>query len=158
MNNDSGQHVSSFESALTFLKEHDIAVLSTADRDGNVHGAVVCYVVLEDDRIYIVTKSETRKAHDMFAHGQVALTVFDASSAQTVQLEGAAQLEGDRATKDRAYQAIVRPQPYKGEVHLPPVTTLHEGGFVVFRITPTDMRFTDYKQRYHDDLSARDLR
>lgn len=148
------QRTAADEAALDFLRAHDIAVLSTVDRLGNVSGAVVYYIVDDDNHIYILTKGETQKAHNVFAHHQVALTVFEASKAQTAQLQGVGEIEADQAVKDRVFAQIVRPRPYDGETHLPPVTTLHKGAYIILRITPTSIRFTDYKKRAHDDLST----
>ena len=50
-----------------FLKDHDLAVLSTVDRTGNVHGAVVYYLVDQNNLIYILTKSNTGKGRNVYA-------------------------------------------------------------------------------------------
>ena len=134
---------------LTFLKEHDLGVLSTIDRTGNIHGAVVYYIVGEGDKLYILTKSETQKAHNILAHNQLALTVYDANTLQTVQLNGEGEIEADQSIKAKVFMEIVKPRRYgnDSEELLPPVTTLHEGGYTIFRITPIEARFVDYKQR-----------
>lgn len=132
------------DGALTFLKEHDLAVLSSVDRSGNVQGAVVYYLIDQNDFIYILTKSGTGKSRNIFAHHQVALTVHEAGTLQTVQVQGIATIEADQAIKDRVVSQIVKPRPYRGENLLPPVTKLHKGSFMVIKIHPTFMGFHDY--------------
>lgn len=129
---------------LKFLKEHDLAVLSTVDRTGNVHGAFVYYVVDQNNLIYILTKSDTGKGRNVLAHSQVALTVNEPGTMQTVQLQGVAEVETDQKTKDKVFTEIVKPRSYRGEVQLPPVTKLNEGSFMVVRITPSFISYHDY--------------
>lgn len=143
------------EKALDFLKKHDVAVLSTADRNGEVHGATVHYVIDDDRLIYILTKAGTQKVHDIFAHHQVALTVFEVDTAQTVQLQGIGEVEGTQAVKDRIFTTLIKPRLYRDDdMHLPPVTSLREGAFTVLRITPTYARFKDYLQLNDASLTA----
>jgi nitroimidazol reductase NimA-like FMN-containing flavoprotein (pyridoxamine 5'-phosphate oxidase superfamily) len=130
--------------ALEFLRQHDIAVLSTSNRAGQVHGAAVHYVVTTNGAVYILTKGGTQKAHNMLATHRAALTVYDDARLQTVQLQGRAEIESRQEVKDRVFEALARPRQYDGERHLPPVTELHEGAFTAFRIKPETVRFIDF--------------
>ena len=77
------EQIEAFEAAIPpltedgkdFLHSHHVGTLSSIDRTGNVHGAVVYYFVDAKDNIYILTKADTHKAHNILAHHQVALTV-----------------------------------------------------------------------------------
>ncbi len=130
--------------ATKFLKEHDTAVLSTVDRTGNVNGATVYYLVGSDSCIYILTKSGTAKGRNVHTHSQVALTVHEPGTLQTVQLQGVAEVETDQAVKAKVFSEIVKPRLYRDKMQLPPVTKLHEGAFVIIRINPTLVSFHDY--------------
>ncbi|HVV66836.1 MAG TPA: pyridoxamine 5'-phosphate oxidase family protein [Candidatus Saccharimonadales bacterium] len=131
--------------ARKFLNSREVAVLSTTDRTGNVEGATIYYILGTDDKIYILTKSDTAKAHNMLANHQVALTVFDADEAKTAQIGGYAEIEADIETKRNIFERLVRPRNYDGDVSMPPLTQLDTGGFIAFRITPTFLKYTDYK-------------
>lgn len=130
-----------------FLREHDLGVLSTIDRTGNLDGAVVYYFVDDLDFIYILTKSGTAKGRNVYAHGRVALTIYEAETRQTLQLQGVAEVETDQTAKNNIFAQMTNPHLYGGKIELPPVTKLHEGAFMVIRITPTRIRFHDYSQR-----------
>lgn len=134
------------DDALDFLKRQDLAVLSTVDRTGNVDGAVVYYVIGQDKLIYIVTESDSTKGRNILVHGQIALTVHEPGTTQTVQLQGIAEAETDQAIKDSVIAKVVKPRPYVDAVQLPPVTKLHKGSFMVVRITPTFVNFHDYSE------------
>ncbi len=129
---------------INFLREHDLAVLSTVDRTGNVHGAVVYYLVDKSNFIYILTKSGTAKGRDVYVHDQVALTVHEPGTMQTVQLQGISRVETDQLVKDNVFRQIVQVRTYRGDTQLPPVTKIHEGAFMVIRIRPTTIAYHDY--------------
>jgi hypothetical protein len=133
--------------ALSFLKKHDIGVLSTIDRSANVHGAAVYYFVDKDDRICFVTKSSTQKAQNIFANQQAALTVYDDSKAQTVQLRGFIKVVTDVDFQRAIFAELVKLRSYDGEKRMPPVTTIHKDSYVAFCLTLTEARYTDYKQK-----------
>ncbi len=128
-----------------FLRSHDTAVLSTISRNGDVHGAAVHYFNGADGNLFILTKSGSGKAHDIFAHRQVALTAFDVSAMQTVQLNGIAEIVDGRQLKDWIWRTATAQRQYGDITHRPPVVYLRDGSFIAIRITPEYCRFSDYK-------------
>jgi general stress protein 26 len=135
-----------------FLKQHDVGVLSTANRTGQAYGSAVYYILGDDDRIYMITKSETTKAHNMLANNHVAFTVFDPKQAKTAQIMAYAEIEADFDTKHQIFERLVGFRDYNGDVMMPPVAQLSKGGFIAFRLTPFDIRFTDYRQLNRERL------
>ena len=135
------KHVST--GGLKFLLERGVGILSTVDRTGNVHGATVYYTV-HNDYIYVLSKSGTRKAQNILAHNQVSLTVSDADTLQTLQLNGLAEVETNRTVKDYIFNEMVKPRSYKGQERLPPVVKLEAGTYVIIRIAPISSNFSDY--------------
>lgn len=130
------------DKAFEFLRAHDTAVLSTIERTGNVTGAVVFYT-FSYGYMYILTKDGTRKARNMMAHSQVALTVYDAEHLQTAQVQGIAEVELDPAVKQSIYEHIAKPYSRAGQ-KVPPVTKIQNGSFIVFRIAPEQFSFSDF--------------
>jgi general stress protein 26 len=128
-----------------FLANHDVAVLSTVTKSGQVQGAAVYYVPGDDGNIYVLTKSDTSKAHNMLAHPQVAITIYDATELKTIQMQGKAHIEADLKMKRLVFDKMVRPRNYQGEEIMPPVTDLSFGGYITFRIEPDRISYTNYK-------------
>jgi PPOX class probable F420-dependent enzyme len=128
-----------------FLRKHELGTLSTIDANGKVHGAAVYYLIGNNNLIYVLTKSQTQKAHNTLANPRVALTVYDTDDMQTAQIQGKAEIEPDQSTKDYVFVNLAKPRRYGDKNRYPPVTTIHEGAFMVIRITPTDVKFTDFK-------------
>jgi general stress protein 26 len=132
------------EKTEAFLRNHNVAVLSTLDRTGNVHGAVVHYIVDQNYIIYILTKSGTGKGKNIYTHEQVAITVYEPGSLKTLQMQGIAKIETDRMIKDDVFLQLTQPRKYKDGISPPPVTQLHNGSYMVVRITPSLISYHDY--------------
>ncbi|MGH7250206.1 MAG: pyridoxamine 5'-phosphate oxidase family protein, partial [Minisyncoccia bacterium] len=134
------------EDGVKFLHAHHTAVLSSIDRGGNAHGAVVYYFVDANNVIYILTKSETNKAHNVLAHPQVAVTIFSSKNASTLQLQGQGSVESDSDVRDFIFHELGKPRKYDDVMDLPPVTKLDKGSFIVLRIRPTTGVFHDFSK------------
>nr|ALS89070.1 Rv1155_F420: PPOX class probable F420-dependent [uncultured bacterium] len=134
------------DEARKFLSSHEVAVLSTTDRTGSIQGVTIYYFLGTNNKIYIMTKTDTAKAHNMLANHQVALTIFEAEEAKTAQIQGYAEIEADPATKQAVFDQLLRPRKYGGETRMPPLSQLEAGGFIAFRITPITVKYTDYKR------------
>lgn len=133
--------------AVKFLLQEGIGVLSTSSKTGVVHGAVVYYVLDDQHRMYILTKAETTKARNIIAHPQVALTVFNADNAQTLQMHGTAKIETREAVKQNIFNKIMKPHKYKGGYRLPPVAWLEAGMFVIITVTVESSNFADFSKK-----------
>lgn len=135
------------DQTIEFLNSKDIGVLSTSDQKGTVHGAVVYYVVDENHKIYILTKGDTTKTRNIIAHSQVALTIFNASEAKTLQIQGAAIIETDERIKQHIFGTVMKPHKYKGGYKLPPVAWLNAGMFVIITINPKSANYSDFSNK-----------
>lgn len=139
-------HVKISPEALKFIKSQEIAVLSTLTHDGQLQGSTI-YYRFDEGKFYMLTKSDSAKAHNILAHPEVALTIFDPDTIKTVQLSGVAHIESHQATKQYVFEQLAQPRQYQGESLMPPVTHLEAGGFIAFRITPTTFYYSDYKNK-----------
>lgn len=133
--------------AIEFLLQHDLGVLSTMSRTGSIHGSAVYYHMDTENRLYIVTKAGTQKARDMFAQQQIAFTVFDANTAQTAQIQADSEVISDPAERQYLLERFLQPKEYGGKKLPMPITTIHEDGYVVIRLNPTDVKYSDYKAK-----------
>ncbi len=132
--------------AKDFLQAHQAGVLSTADRTGNVSGAAIYYLLGHNDKLYILTKSDTNKARNIRNRNEVAFTVFDQEKTKTVQVKGTAEVESDMSIRHYVFSELTKPRIYDGEVLTPPLTNIDAGAYVPYRITPTFVQYTDYKK------------
>lgn len=128
-------HLSDTEMA--FLSSIRLGILSTTDRNGNVHGSVVRYYVENNQAIYILAKPNSTKARNIFSHRNVALTVYDDESMQTLQIYGGAEVESDPAHKIRVIAAL---QPDSNGEHPDKNEPYH-----LIRIIPKKIKFSDHR-------------
>lgn len=128
-----------------FLKKHEVATLASVDKTGNIHGAVVYYYAPSNDSLYIATKANTQKTHNIIANKQVAITVYDKESLQTVQMQALAFLETDPDMKREIMREIIQPRIHGPEEKQPPISKIDGGLYTFIRIEPTNVKFYDYK-------------
>ena len=128
---------------IDFASNLNTAVLSTVNKSGEAHGAVVHYV-FKNGIFYIVTKALTLKAKDVFAHPQVALTIQNPNGLKTAQVTGVAEKEENSDLKAEIYRIISEPKQYAEGVHFPPILSMNKGNIVILRITPTDLQYQDF--------------
>lgn len=126
-----------------FAAAHELGVLSTLDRRSNLCGAAVYYVLIEPF-IYLITRSDSQKAHNIMAHNNVAFTIYDEPKLQMLQIQGMAEVETNEDNKKQVFNAILKPRYYEDGMRMPPVSQLSGGSFVVLKITPTNTKFTDF--------------
>lgn len=127
-----------------FLRTHDLAVFSSVDRTGNVHGAVVYYTVDQNNAIYVLTKSDTGKGKNIYAHSQVAMTIHEPGTLKTLQIQGIATIQTDQKVKEDVFVRLTQPHTYIEGTIAPPVTRLQEGAYAIIMITPSLMSYHDY--------------
>lgn len=132
------------KNARNFLQTHNIGVLSTIDRGGSVHGATVYYAV-DQESIYFLTKSETTKAKNILAHPQIALTIFEDYTLQSLQIKGMATMEHNQEIANRIYAIITKELQYDSEKTTTPVTKILEGFYVVFKVIITEAKYQKFK-------------
>lgn len=135
------------DAAVAFLRSHDLAVLSTINEDEEIDAATIYYKIDRDNRIYFMTKSSTAKAHNLFAHSYVALTIFDEKKMSTAQVKGICDIVDDPEVKNYIYSEISKPRQYGGVQMSVPVTKIKDGSYETFCITMTECKYRDYRDK-----------
>lgn len=127
-----------------FLKAHETMVVSTSSRTGQVHAAVVYYVLI-DDIFYMLTKKQTQKARDMVASHLAALTIYDAPKKQTAQIQAEVAVVDDPDLSQHVFTTIS--VVMHGGVENLPVAQLDAGGYVIFSLRPIDIQYNDFGRK-----------
>jgi len=142
---DENVHENISKEGFVFLQEHNIAVLSTIDRDGSVSGAAV-YYALYNNYIYLLTKSETKKARNILGNKRVSFTITDEEMLRTLQLTADADIETDQLVKDYIFEQLSKPRSFNSKIQSPPVVQLREGSFTIIRLSIKSAHYSDYNQ------------
>jgi len=137
------------EKIYLYLRSHHIAALSTISPEKNPHGALIYIFADPDLNFYFFTKSKTRKAQDLGANNQAALTVFDPAFPRTIQSEGTVEKIVDEALFDKMFNFFMT-QTAKEEDGLywpPPISKVYVAGELsLFKFTPKWLRFADFSE------------
>jgi len=134
------------QEALDFVRQNDLCVLSTVDRTGNVHGALMYYSVDSEGYIYLLTKSTTQQGRNIYLHTQVSLTIHQSGTSKSAQVQGMAEVETDQVVIDRVFSQMIKPRHYIEGAEMPPVTKLQEGNYMIIKITPISINYSDYSK------------
>lgn len=129
---------------LEFLNNNHVGVLATADAKGRPHASTVYLVSDRVLNIYFVTKKETQKARNLAENPHASVALFDAETQVTVQIDGEVQPVEDMDAANRIFieiQGIARRTSSSG---IPPVTELSAGGYITYRLSPSDVQMTTY--------------
>jgi len=142
---------SKVQDLLNFLRKQNSAVLATI-KTGNVAHAATIYFYTEDDlRFYFLTKNSTMKFTNIKENHSVALVISDPDNLETVQVEGIAR-EVDYAKEySQTMEKFTQKLESRGkEWEKIPLNHIQNKGYYVFvQITPTWIRWTDYKDWEH---------
>lgn len=130
--------------ALDFLKDNVVAVIATASTDNIPEAATIYYVVDDEFNFYIRTDSDSRKVQNLRSNPQVALVVGTANMPVTVQVQGKiAQVESGEEFNKRGLQLeeASNKGPYEA-----PLDNMKGTGWVIYKITPTWLRWLDLRE------------
>jgi uncharacterized protein YhbP (UPF0306 family) len=131
---------------VTLLKEQAIAVLSTVDNDGQVHGSTMFFTVNDDLSFYLLTKSTTRKFESLQNNNGVALTIIFENQQKTTQIEG--NVENVASGTDEYRNVIVslsEKNAVQGNISWPPpLSKIPDADLVIYKLIPKWVRYSDY--------------
>lgn len=135
-----------------FIKQHPVGVLATASKQGEPHAAAV-YFVSDDSRcIYFLTKEDTQKHRNLQENPRAAVTIYDAQTLETLQIEAKAEVLPDVSQFLDLYNRILKASSRTTTSERPPVSKLNAGDYFMYKLIPSSLRLADYSKPDHGDL------
>jgi uncharacterized pyridoxamine 5'-phosphate oxidase family protein len=130
----------------SFLSHHQRGVVSTVDKNNQVHGAVVDYV-FDNDHIYYVTKNSTNKARNIEHNQSSSFVIYDESTLQTLQVQAQSSIETLHATKNVIIPKLLQPKRYGSSqnIELPPITKLTGSEILLIKMSPASATLHTYR-------------
>jgi len=131
---------------LTFLKNKQVAVISTVSETNQPESATIFYAVDDDLTFYFTTKSFTRKYKNLEHNHEVSLVIGTENVPVTVQIQGRAeQIQDDIEASQRLTQ--LRDVFTKNEFVGPLFEMVGEKNeLILYKITPTWIRWLDMRE------------
>lgn len=121
---------------LTFLKKNELAVVSTASKNGKPQSAVIAYAIKDDFTILWMTDEKSRKNKNIRDNNQICLVIGGFNNDPTVQIEGITKKLDDKNTK-KAKQFMLSLYPEWASYFKSP-------GAIFYSIKPNWIRFSDF--------------
>lgn len=84
-----------YQKIMAYIESHPVGVVSTVDERGLPEAAAVYVFSVSHHTVCFVTRNLTRKYQNIYARGDVAITIYDDSDVSTVQITGKAFVAND---------------------------------------------------------------
>lgn len=123
--------------AVSFLRNHSQAILSTVNRTGLVEASVVRYLIDQNNTIYLIAKATSSKGRNIFTHHQVVLTVNPPDTQQAVYIEGWAEIETDPTVREGIFRQTRQLLINMGEIDVLP-EGVNQRDYITIKINPTN--------------------
>lgn len=125
---------------VNFLKNHDLAVISTINSENKPEAATIGYFIDDDLSLYLITREDSRKAENIAGNPNVALVIGTTAGPNTVQIEGSAQIlkSGDKEFADLLVKFAALKVLYYG-----PFLKMEGINFIICKVTISWLRFLD---------------
>lgn len=117
------------DKAFQFLRDNNVAVVTTADKDGNPQGASVYYVVDGNYNFYFVTSKKTKKFENIQENNSVGIVVGFGPDLETIQGGGTAKEIGDKDDQKEKVSRLAESADISDGGHWPvtELSTMEEG-------------------------------
>lgn len=138
--------------ALQCLKNTSTGVLSTISAKGTPQSATVIFYCDDTFHLYFPTKQRSKKFENIKRDPHVAFVVTDVENVMTVQLEGRAEEVTDSTEMQHVINQLIAFQHNQGSSGwVLPVKRIEAGYFAFVKITPTWIRFGDFREQEDAD-------
>lgn len=137
------------ETVAAYLNELNVAVLSTASKEGIPYSAVIYFIVDHYLNFYFLTLADTKKAKNLQENKNVALATIDLSSMITVQTTGIVKEITDPEQYTYMIKNIGEANARRTKPSWPtPISQLRSiGSLVVYKFIPNWLRIGNYTQK-----------
>jgi general stress protein 26 len=133
------------EIVLDFLKKNTLGILATVTVDGKPHADAVYYTIDSSFDISFLTETGTLKYTNVAHKNDVFFVVTDIESKITVHVKGKASLVRDKDSLTSMMNKVANMLNGGDSFDtVLPILKRDDGNLVVIKITPEEIRFSDY--------------
>jgi len=134
----------SYSEIQKYIDQNPIATLGTINADSSPQGAIV-YTCTDSHNpiVYFITKTETKKYHNLTDRDQVSLTIVNPSENSTLQANGRAFEVQEPVIIDRVMEKISH-EHVSAKEWLPPIAKLRAGAYIIVGIELTWARLAQF--------------
>lgn len=137
------------QEAYTFLTNHKVAVLSTANKQGEPWGAAIYFIVNEALDFFFLTHAESKKYQNLKENQQASIVIASDDEQATVQALGRTiELSEESDEFTMAFRMLATLHPPNTLRWTPPVSKLDDGRMAVMKMTPSSLQFSTFNAHH----------
>lgn len=128
-----------------YLRSKTIAVISTISKEGKPMSATIYFLVDNDFNFYFITKTFTRKHHNIQLNPNIAMVVGTDNEPVTLQIEGVAEkVEDELVFKEKFHKFV---ELFAKNRYVGPIFQLapDDNKLVMYKIVPNWVRWLDLR-------------
>jgi uncharacterized pyridoxamine 5'-phosphate oxidase family protein len=144
------------QAALEFLTKHSLGALSTVSPDGKPRSRTVYFVSDDSFSVYFLTLSGTRKVEDLEHNAHAAFVVSSEDAPKTLQIEGTIENITETEVISPLTSALIAKTQERGPFFAP-LVHLDSGKALLYRLTPTWVRFGDFTDGMGSEASFTEI-
>jgi len=133
-----------------FLRKHNIMVLATSSRKGELHTATIAYNIDDNFTFFLLSTTNSAKYKNLIENNNVAFTVGFGPNLVTIQGGGKAEILKD-------YEAMEIGLHFKNRPHPWPLLSLETNNVCAFRITPTWLSMLSLQNEEYPELAGNEF-
>lgn len=135
---------------IQYITDHPLMALGTVDEKGHPHGAAVYVYAATAERLYFITKTETKKFKNLLHTPYASVTIGDASENSTLQAGGTTKVVESAILIEKVMQEFTHIYA-KSVDWLPPIAKIRAGAYQVVEITLKYTRLAQFKDKHAGD-------
>jgi pyridoxine/pyridoxamine 5'-phosphate oxidase len=132
------------EDIVAFIEQHPVVGIATAGVDGDPDAAVVYCVVGADNTFEFITLRQTVKGQHLLENPRISLVAFDALKSIAAKISGSVEEITDVGDQTALFNKVLLVSQQASDGNLPPVTQMHAGEFVFYRLNPEHSSITAF--------------
>ena len=126
--------------------------LATISESGDAHSAAVYVYLTPDLTCYFVTKTATDKFKNIKKNAKATLSTYDENFLMFGELVGEAQqLESEEEVNTIILELQKVFESRKSSYWAPPVTQITGGEYVIIKVSPRQINYTNFEQSSSDN-------
>jgi general stress protein 26 len=130
-----------------FLSSQKLAHIATVSIENQPSIAAIYFISDPDLNFYFLSRKNTAKYRNIAGNSAVGLAITDPEEAVTLQVKGIASTVDDRQLQDDLLSKIWRITIEQNNWPAP-IVKLKQGELVLLKITPKEIKYSDFKPLY----------
>ncbi|HSX28239.1 MAG TPA: pyridoxamine 5'-phosphate oxidase family protein [Candidatus Saccharimonadales bacterium] len=128
---------------VSYIQANSVIIIGTIDPHGALHGAAVYAYAPRADKLYFITKNDTKKFQNILHNPEVSVTIVNSDENSTLQSQGHAEVVSDPGVIGEVMHKMTKIYAHSVD-WLPPIAKIHAGPYQVVKVTLRNTRLANF--------------